>query len=68
MDSINVKNICSLNSLYYFQDMSQNAFPFPILLEVKRSVEIFSGNLCFQDGYLEQSMEQLSLVDCITRS
>lgn len=46
--------------------MSQNPFPFPTVLKVERSVEFFSGNFCFQDGYL--SMEQLCLVDCSTCS
>lgn len=57
---------CELDCLYYFQEMSQNPFPFPTILKVERSVEFFSGNFCFQDGYL--SMEQLCLVDCSTCS
>lgn len=46
--------------------MSQNPFPFPTLLKVERIVEFFSGNFCFQDGYL--FMEQLCFVDCSTCS
>lgn len=66
VNNINVKNLSYLDHLYYSQETPQNPFPFPILPKIKRSVEFFSGNLCFQDGYL--SMEQLCLVDCSTCS
>lgn len=62
VNNINVKNISYLDNYIILRKCCKIPFPFPVLLKIKRSVEIFSGNLCLQDGYL--SMEELCLVDC----